>query len=310
MELINKYLDYLKFEMNYSKDTIISYENDLIQFKKFLTNEGFSPDLTMVKKVRIGRNFIIYLSNNNYSNKSISRKLSSLRSFYNYLIFKKITDQNIFLQIDSPKTEKRLPKILTNNELKNLFNSIDTNTDLGLRNYIILDLLYSCGFRASELVNLEINDISLSKKEIKVLGKGSKERIVFFHDGLLKMLDTYINSTRIRLLSKGSNLKSKKLLINYRGGELTTRGLRKILNDIVKESGEIYNIHPHMLRHAFATALLSNGADLRTVQELLGHEHLKTTQIYTHVTNKELRENFKKTNPREILYEKTKKNNS
>jgi integrase/recombinase XerC len=177
---------------------------------------------------------------------------------------------------------------------------------LGLRNYIILDLLFSCGLRASELIDIKISDIHLERKEVLIHGKGQVDRYAFLHDTLVDNLRRYIMYSRPILLAKGKDLNSNQLLINYKGGNLTVRGLRVILNKIIDDSGETFKIHPHMLRHAFATTLLNHGADLRTVQELLGHKHLKTTQIYTQVSAEKLRENYDMTNPRMKKNEKTK----
>lgn len=310
MDLIKQYLEHLKIEKNYSENTINSYQTDLIQFSNFVIGEGFVPDLLKVKKVRLAKHYLSFLNDKGLTKKTITRKITSLRSFYSYLEKERLIDINVFKLIDTPKIERKLPKFINDNEIMRLYDSIDTKTDLGFRNYIIFDLLFSCGLRASELVNLKVNDIRLSRKEILIHGKGSKDRYAFLHDELVKNLDNYLNGARIRLLAKGDNISSLYLLINYKGGKLTTRGLRKILNSIIEKSGETYQIHPHMLRHAFATTLLNHGADLRTVQELLGHEHLKTTQIYTHVSAEKIKEKFDETNPRMLDNEKSRKNNN
>ncbi|MDY0115016.1 MAG: tyrosine-type recombinase/integrase, partial [Acholeplasmatales bacterium] len=165
------------------------------------------------------------------------------------------------------------------------------------RNYLIFDLLYSLGLRASELCDLKITNIDLARRQIIILGKGSKERIAILHDKLIAEISYYLTFTRPYLLTK-SDLKTDLLIINYKGTPLTTRGLRVILNKLIKEAGEYIHLSPHMLRHSFATALLNNGADLRVVQELLGHSHLKTTQIYTHLTTEKLRQEYDKYHPR------------
>ena len=305
MDLIKKYLKYLEVERNYSPHTITSYENDLTHFRDFVMSEGFAPDLVSVRSERVARNYILSLDEE-LARSTVARRLSAIRSFYDYLLQEGLIESNVFALIQNPKTTKKLPRIISDNEINILFESIDINTPLGLRNYIILDLLFSCGLRASELVNLEVGDISLLRKEILVHGKGSQDRYAFLHETLVENLETYLIYTRTILLAKGQNLDSRKLFINYKGGDLTERGLRVILTSIIKKSGETYHIHPHMLRHAFATTLLNHGADLRTVQELLGHKHLKTTQIYTHVSAEKLKENYDKTNPRMNKNEKTK----
>lgn len=310
MDLINQYLEYLKVQKNYSDHTIKSYETDLIQFANFAIGEGFVPDLLSVKKVRLAKHYLSFLNDKGLTKRTITRKITALRSFYTYLEKERLIDINIFKLIETPKIEKKLPKFINDNEIMRLYDSIDTKTDLGFRNYIIFDLLFSCGLRASELVNLKVNDIRLSRKEILIHGKGSKDRYAFLHDELVKNLNEYLSGARIRLLAKGEDISSQYLFINYKGGPLTVRGLRKILNSIIEKSGETYQIHPHMLRHAFATTLLNHGADLRTVQELLGHEHLKTTQIYTHISAEKIKEKYDETNPRMINDEKSRKNNN
>lgn len=305
MDLINKYLQHLNIERNYSDHTITNYENDLIHFHSFVVNEGFAPNLVGVKSERIARNYILSIGNK-MSTATVARKISCLRSFYDYLLKEKLIDTNVFQLVAIPKVSKKLPRIISDNELKLLFESVDTSTPLGFRNYIILDLLFSCGLRASELIGIKIGDINLLRKEILIHGKGGQDRYAFLHDTLVENLQTYMTYTRTLLLAKGFEIDSKKLFINYRGGELTERGLRVILNSLIEKSGETYHIYPHMLRHAFATTLLNHGADLRTVQELLGHKHLKTTQIYTHVSSEKLKESYDKANPRMKKNEKTK----
>ncbi len=308
MYIIKRYLNHLETEKNYSTYTILSYENDILGFYHFVVNEGYAKDLLGVKRERIARNYILSLDSD-LERSTVARKISALRTFYEYLIKEGLVETNPFAMINNPKVSKKLPRIISDNEIDNLFNSIDTDSHLGLRNYIILDLLFSCGLRASELIDIKISDIHLERKEVLIHGKGQVDRYAFLHDTLVDNLRRYIMYSRPILLAKGKDLNSNQLLINYKGGNLTVRGLRVILNKIIDDSGETFKIHPHMLRHAFATTLLNHGADLRTVQELLGHKHLKTTQIYTQVSAEKLRENYDMTNPRMKKNEKTKWNN-
>lgn len=292
--IIEKFHDYLKFERNYAKETIKSYLSDILHFESFLKNENFS-DTLLIERERI---FGYYLNTlTNYKKTTIKRKLSALKSFYAFLVREKLIINDPTANLISPKKEERLPNIIDEKEIKAIYQSINRETNLGRRNYLIFDMLYSLGLRASELCELEINDIDLGRKQIKVLGKGSKERIVILHEKLIEELSYYITFIRPRLLAN-SDLDTNILLINYKGTVLTTRGLRVILNKLMKDAGEYTNISPHMLRHSFATALLNNGADLRVVQELLGHSHLKTTQIYTHLSTEKIQKTYNMYHPR------------
>ncbi len=297
MDILKHYEDYLLIEKNYSKDTIISYLNDIKEFEDFIIGEDLARSLLDAKRERLARNYLIHLDKKEYKKSSIARKISSLKNFYNYLISRDLLETNIFDYINIPKIEKKLPHIIDEEAIDYLFKSIDVKTNLGFRNYLILDLLYSLGLRASEIIALEVNDINFNNKQILIHGKGSVDRYLPLHDTLIKNLREYILNIRIKLI-KNKDPDEKKLLINYKGTPLTERGLRVILNKIIKDSGETFKLHPHMLRHAFATSLINHGADLRVVQELLGHEHLKTTQIYTHVSTKTLTEKFRKAHPR------------
>lgn len=306
MDIISDYKDYLIIEKNFSEHTAISYINDVKGFEDFLIKEGLAKDLLGARRPRLARNYISYLDNQDFKKKTIARKLSSLKNFYNYLIFKELIEENIFSDIKAPKVAKTLPHIIDEEAINYLFDSIDTSKPLGYRNLVILDLLYSCGVRASELINLEIKDIYLSSGQILIHGKGKKDRYIILHEKLIEEIRHYLSFVRVTLLSKGNDTNQQKLFINYKGGPLTVRGLRVILNQMIKDSGETYAIHPHMLRHAFATTMLNHGADLRVVQELLGHEHLKSTQIYTHVSKEQLKEKYMQTHPRNQHNEKTK----
>lgn len=297
MNYFDLFKDYLITIKNYSENTVVSYLKDLEDFNNFIIGEELADSLIDATRPRLARHYLSHLDSNDFSKKSIARKISSLRTFYNFLMQEDLIDTNIFLNLETPKIPKRLPKVVTTKEIELLFEGIDTNTLLGQRNYLILELLFSLGLRASELVGIEIKDINLSRNQILIHGKGSKDRYLPIHDNLAEQLREYLGVTRIRLLAKGSD-SSPKLLLNYRGGNLTVRGLQKILDNILKATGETYNLTPHMLRHSFATTLLNNGADLRVVQELLGHSHLKSTQIYTEVSNKVLQEKFNKLHPR------------
>ncbi|HHT39456.1 MAG: tyrosine-type recombinase/integrase [Acholeplasmataceae bacterium] len=292
--LIEKFKDYLKYQKNYADLTVKSYLSDLDHFKEFLRREQFSETL-LIERERVFGYYLNSLSE--FKGATIRRKLSSLKSFYRFLVKENYLDKSPVELLQPPKKAERLPNIIDEKEITAIYQSIDKSTPLGQRNYLIFDLLYSLGLRASELCDLKITNIDLARRQIIILGKGSKERIAILHDKLIAEISYYLTFTRPYLLTK-SDLKTDLLIINYKGTPLTTRGLRVILNKLIKEAGEYIHLSPHMLRHSFATALLNNGADLRVVQELLGHSHLKTTQIYTHLTTEKLRQEYDKYHPR------------
>ncbi len=298
MTYIDDFKNYLMIEKNYADNTIVSYLKDIHDFQSFIEREELASDLLDAKRERLGRHFLSYLEEHKFAKKSIARKISSLRTFYDYLIANQLIDINIFTTIETPKVPKKLPQIISDEEIEMLFKSIDRHKPLGFRNYILLDLLFSCGLRASELIEMTIKDIQLDREQILIHGKGSKDRFVPLTDKLIIDLKQYLTYTRPILLSKGSSSHELRVFINYKGTPLTVRGLQLILKQIILNSGETFKIHPHMLRHAFATTLLNHGADLRVVQELLGHEHLKSTQIYTHVSSEVLKEKYKTAHPR------------
>lgn len=303
MDYFEFFRNYLSTIKNYSDHTIESYMIDLNDFNNFILSNELAESLKTCNRPRLARHYLTHLKEKDYSNKSIARKISSLRTFYNLLMNENLIDVNIFENLELPKASKRLPKVLTENEIKYLYDAIDQNSTLGMRNYLILDLLFSLGLRASELINIEIKDIYINRKQILIHGKGSKDRYLPLHNNLIKLIQKYLTSVRPKLISK-SETNNDKFLLNYKGENLTNRGVRTILEKILKDANETYNISPHMLRHSFATTLLNNGADLRVVQELLGHEHLKSTQIYTKVSNKQLIEKYNKLHPRSDEIEK------
>jgi integrase/recombinase XerC len=300
LSLISDYKSYLLIEKNYSDNTITSYMKDIADFENFIHTEELAKDLLDVTRERLGRHYLSFLDAEGYAKKSVARKISSLRTFYDYLITNKHIDINIFTNLETPKVPKKLPQIINDSEIDMLFKSIDRFKPLGFRNYVLLDLLFSCGLRASELTEITIKDIQIDREQILIHGKGSKDRYVPLHAKLIADLKQYLTYIRPILLSKGPTSYEAHVFINYKGTPLTVRGLQLILKQIIKNSGETYKIHPHMLRHAFATTLLNHGADLRVVQELLGHEHLKSTQIYTHVSSEVLKEKYKTSSPRMV----------
>jgi integrase/recombinase XerC len=243
------------------------------------------------------RIYLTNLFNEQLARKSIARKISSLRSFYRFLVREKIVEINPFSTISIPKLEKRLPDFFYEEELQQLFLSCDSSTALGLRNKALLELLYATGIRVGECTKIQLKDIDFSVSTVLVNGKGKKERYVPFGSFAHTALESYIKEGRSRLMGKNST-QHPFLFVNYRGGALTERGVRDILSKMMSASSSQGKIHPHKLRHSFATHMLANGADMRTVQELLGHESLSSTQIYTHVTNEYLKKNYMSHHPR------------
>ncbi|MFA6800991.1 MAG: tyrosine-type recombinase/integrase [Acholeplasmataceae bacterium] len=300
MDIIHQFESYLTDQKHYAQNTVISYIKDVYDFKNFIETEELAKDLLDVRRERLARHFLSHMDQIGLSRKTIARKISALRTFYDYLIHENEIDVNVFSQLETPKIPKKLPVIIHDEELKVLFESIDQTKPLGYRNYVMLDILFSCGLRASELVGMDIKDLQLGQAQILIHGKGSKDRYVPLHEDLIKEIKYYLTYIRPILLAKGHDTKTTAIFINYKGGILTVRGLQIILQKMIENSGDVYQIHPHMLRHAFATTLLNHGADLRVVQELLGHKHLKSTQIYTHVSTEKIKEIYNQTQPRMI----------
>ncbi len=297
-EAIDSFKEYLESIKGYSNYTVIAYIKDVNDFKNFIASEKMARDLMHIHE-RVAKNYHALLNQSGEKATTVNRKMSSLRTFYDYLLKEHVVDENYFDTISGDKVEKRLPKVLKHEEIIMMINSIDKTTALGFRNYLIIETLYGTGLRVSELCGLEIKDIDFNRETIRVRsGKGNKDRDVVVFKGLLIDLKHYINNERIELLSKGHDANLRILFLNKNGGALTERGVRVILNSVINKMGETFKITPHMLRHSFASAMLNNGADLRTVQELLGHENLSTTQIYTHVSESKLKEAYKNAFPR------------
>lgn len=289
---LDDFINYLNIEKNYSEYTIVNYKKDIIEFINYLTQE----DITKIKDITylMLRNYLNELSRHKYSNKSISRKLSSLRTFFRYLVKEGELEQNPMYLVSNPKEEKRLPKYLNYGEMEKILAIPDCNSPLGLRNACMLELMYSTGIRVSELISITINDIDFYNRRIKIIGKGNKERYVLFGERCLQLLKRYLKDSRIILDKKKSN----SLFLNNLGGSISTRSIQNIVNDVVKQASLKFSVSPHVLRHTFATHLLDNGADLNSVKELLGHESLNTTAIYTHVSNERLRNVYLNCHPR------------
>lgn len=287
---VSIFLKYLQNEKKYSEYTIENYHRCLENFYQYLKEKKVSlkeVDYTFL------RTYLVYLYEKDYSKKTICLQISSLRSFFHFLLKEKIIKSNPMLLIKNPKMDKKLPKFLNVQELEKLYTVLDLETPIGIRDTLILELLYATGVRVSELVTIKISDIDFLNKSIRILGKGSKERNVLYGKKCEKYLKLYLN-IRNTFIKKQTDI----LLVNQKGQPLTERGIRYILNKIVDAAALKHSISPHMLRHTFATHLLNEGADLKTVQDLLGHTNLSTTQIYTHVSNERLRRVYLENHPR------------
>lgn len=287
MNYIDKFINYLKIMKKDSEHTLINYKNDLMELYDFYN------DYLVIDEKDVS-NYLEYLYSRGLSRNSISRKLSAIRSFYNYLLREEIISVNYFKEISNPKKGQSLPKYVLNNDLEVMFNSFDMNKCLDQRNRLVLEMLYATGVRVSELVNIKIKDINKYDNTIKILGKGSKERIVIYGSFCEDVLNTYLIDGR-KKLDKNNN---EYLFLNKNGTRLSSRYVREIINNVVRKCEIDYHISPHTLRHTFATDMLNAGADLVSVKDLLGHSSLNTTSIYTHVSNEQIKKVYNFAHPR------------
>lgn len=286
-EEINSFRSYLLVEKKYSKNTIEFYERDLLQFQAFITKE-----ITRIQEEDIHQ-YLKELSVEGKSEKTISRVISCLKSFYKFLLIEKKVTRNPMENIEIPKLKKSLPHTLTEEEVNNLL-EVPLLDSFSYRNKAMLEVLYATGIRVSELVNLKLGDIDIESATLRTMGKGSKERIVPLGDYSLRYLTIYIRDYRPLLLKRDYN---DYLFLNNHGKKLTRQGFFKIIKARAKEANIQKELSPHTLRHSFATHLLNHGADLRSIQELLGHSDISTTQIYTHISNEHLKESYKEFHP-------------
>ena len=282
LEEINLFCNYLLIDKKYSKNTIESYRRDLFKINSFIDKTISSISENDIKS------YLKDLSEHGEAKKTVSRNISCLRSFYKFLIIEKIVSYNPMENIELPKINKSLPKTLDEEDV-DLLLDIDLKDSYAYRNKAMLELMYATGLRVSELVNLKVQDVDLDMDLVRVMGKGSKERIIPIGDYALYYLKIYIDDYRNNMLKKEY---CDYLFLNNHGKQITRQGFFKILKEIAYIKGINKEISPHTLRHSFATHLLNNGADLRSIQELLGHSDISTTQIYTHVSNRQLRENY------------------
>ena len=293
---VNEFKNYLKLERSLSKNSIDAYLLDIRKLTSFIS-ENYSTSLSIENiNVSIIESFIKYLFKSESSTYSQARIVSGLKSFFNYLLLEEKIDINPMELIDAPKLVRKLPETLSIQEIENIINAVDLDSKEGMRNKAILETLYSCGLRVSELVNLKVQNLFLDIGFIKVLGKGMKERLVPIGTKAAECISLYMNEYRKSInISEGFE---GYLFINRRGKNLTRNMIFIIVKDLVKKAGLKKNISPHTFRHSFATHLIEGGADLRAVQEMLGHESITTTEIYTHLNKNYLKEVVNKFHPR------------
>lgn len=287
-ECISKFIEYLIIDKKYSENTVKSYNNDLKKYEIFFKNTNISN----IKENHI-KEYLKHLKENNNDNRTINHNISTLRSFYKFLLIEKAIKENPMEYIEMPKTKKNLPKTLSIEEVDKLLN-IKLTDAFSYRNKAMLELMYSSGLRVSELINVSIHDIDTSNCIIRIMGKGKKERIVPLGDYAIKYIKLYIKEYREKLIKRELN---EYLFINNHSKKMTRQGFFKILKQLAREQNIKTEFSPHTLRHSFATHLLNGGADLRSIQEMLGHESISTTQIYTHVSKEQLKENYKNFHP-------------
>jgi integrase/recombinase XerC len=292
-ELLHSYVNYLTVERHASPYTVRNYRHDVRHFLEFLNSEKVAT-FEDVDRFLL-RRYIQTLLDQGVEKASVAAKLSAMRSFYRYLVRDNIASSNSLLTLSSPKLDRYLPSFLSSDEVGVLLEVPDTSNPLGQRDKALLELLYAAGLRVSEIVGLELGNINIEAREMRVWGKGSKERMVLMGKPAAAALGLYLRDGRKQLLG---NYRTQAVFVNRYGRPLSERSVQKMLNRYALEAGLEKRVHPHMLRHSFATHLLDGGADLRVVQELLGHADLSSTQIYTHVTQRQARKVYLKAHPR------------
>lgn len=297
MEEIDLFLEHLEWDLKYSKETINSYKHDIESFYQFIFSQGFD-----IKDVDLGliRNYLSTQIENGISKRTCARRIACLRNYFNFLMRKNYVKTNYFLFISAPKKEIRYPDALYLEQIELLFKKNRERTDeLQKRDQAIIELLYASGVRVSELINIKLCDIDMKNRNIRILGKGNKERIVMFSKSCQQTLMDYLLGSRDQLLAKNKiDYNVEYLFLNQFGKQLSSRGVEYILKEIQDKAGIQLGLHPHLFRHTFATHLLEGGADLRVIQELLGHSSINTTQVYTHVTEEAMKYQYNASHPR------------
>ncbi|MEW6308188.1 MAG: site-specific tyrosine recombinase XerD [Bacillota bacterium] len=291
--LIGDFITYLSVERGLALNTLESYGRDLRQYSEFLTSGKFVGPETATRATVIS--YLLHLEKQGKATATIARRLAALKSFYQYLVRERLLDRDPTANLESPKLQKRLPKVLTVKEVELLLKQPNPMTPAGLRDRGMLELLYATGIRVSELVALDVTDVNLEMGYVRCFGKGAKERIVPLGSIAQRSVHEYLSAGRGRLVRDPGE---GALFVNHHGRRLTRQGFWKIVKKYAQDAKVEKEITPHTLRHSFATHLLENGADLRSVQEMLGHADISTTQIYTHITKGRLKEVYSRTHPR------------
>ncbi len=293
-DLVQDFVHYLMIEKKLANNTITAYKQDLNAYLNYLNAEHSLQSIQQVKRSHI----IAYLAHMQKQNKavtSIARTVSSIKAFHHFLYRDERIDRDVTVHLESPKRKRRLPRVLSQSEVERLLAQPDESSPFGIRNKAMLELLYATGIRVSELTQLNLNDLHLSSGFLKTIGKGNKERLIPIGSLAALAINRYLEEGRPKI---AKNKQEQALFLNRLGGRLTRQGFWKIMKQLAKEANIKKDLTPHTLRHSFATHLLENGADLRSVQEMLGHADISTTQIYTHVTNKRLKDIYKQYHPR------------
>lgn len=293
-ERLANYLAYLKVSKGYSDHTVKNYQEDIALFEAFLSREGIELEQVDPSVVRNFMTEQLLKSRGGNPKRSLARRMSALRGYYDYLVREGIVQGNVFRLMSSPRQEKKLPQVLYVDEVLRLLDANAKRTDeLAIRDQAILELLYASGMRASELISIRSTDIDFRGKAIRVIGKGDKQRLVPFNNASAKAIQTYQKELRPKLLPRNhTTRRPMELFLSAQGKKLSVGGLEYILKQVEAKTGIYLGLHPHELRHSFATHLLDNGADLRMIQEMLGHSTIDTTQVYTHVSEKRLSEQY------------------
>ncbi|MEA3322559.1 MAG: site-specific tyrosine recombinase XerD [Bacillota bacterium] len=291
---LKDFIHFLVVEKGLASNTVVSYERDLKSYLLYLNKVEEISSLDAVTRSTIIQ-FLKFLTENGKSSKTIARHIASIRSFHQFLLREKVTTQDPTVHIDRPKQEQKLPQVMSLEEVQALLDSPDTTKVFGIRDKAMLELLYATGMRVSELISLNLSDVHLTMGFVRCIGKGNKERIIPLGSMAQNAITNYIEESRSQLLKKKT---TDALFVNLYGNRLTRQGFWKILKKLTKEAGIEKELTPHTLRHSFATHLLENGADLRAVQEMLGHADISTTQIYTHVTKTRMKDVYSMFHPR------------